>query len=201
VVDDRRGVGGRAGGRVRQLPHALTVVRAHGQSGKLTLAYPLTIDGMIYASSMVLLNAARRGLDRPWLAYFALGLGVAATLAANVVAGLAYGPVGALVAAWPAPALVISYELLMLVIRSSVKAMPVSIWGQPGLYPATPGSQPDALHPDAFGNGHGAPEGGKEAAELSRGELPSIRQVQREMHLGQPRAQQVHSYLELLARA
>ena len=101
--------------------HALTVVRAHGESGALALAYPLTIDGMIYASSMVLLNAARRGLDRPWLAYAALGMGIAATLAANVAAGLAYGPVGALVAAWPAPALVISYELLMLVIRSSVQ--------------------------------------------------------------------------------
>ena len=109
--------------------HALTVVRAHGESGALALAYPLTIDGMIYASSMVLLNAARRGADRPWLAYAALGLGIAATLAANVAAGLAYGPIGALVAAWPAPALVISYELLMLVIRSSVQTAPA---GQEG---------------------------------------------------------------------
>jgi hypothetical protein len=106
--------------------HALTVVRAHGESGGLALAYPLTIDGMIYASSMVLLNAARRGAERPWLAYAALGLGIAATLAANVAAGLAYGPVGALVAAWPAPALVISYELLMLVIRTSVETAPGS---------------------------------------------------------------------------
>jgi hypothetical protein len=104
--------------------HALTVVRAHGESGVLALAYPLTIDGMIYASSMVLLNAARRGADRPRLAYAALALGIAATLAVNVAAGLAYGAVGALVAAWPAPALVISYELLMLVIRSSVAAAP-----------------------------------------------------------------------------
>ena len=61
--------------------HALTVVRAHGESGALAMAYPLTIDGMIYASSMVLLNAARPGLDRPRLAYVALGLGIAATLA------------------------------------------------------------------------------------------------------------------------
>ena len=63
--------------------HALTVVRAHGESGALALAYPLTIDGMIYASSMVLLNAARRGAERPWLAYAALGIGIAATLAAK----------------------------------------------------------------------------------------------------------------------
>ncbi len=59
--------------------------------------------------------------------------------------------------------------------------------------------QPAAPHPAASGNGHGAPEGGKEATELAAGELPSVRRVQREMHLGQPRAQQVRSYLEVLA--
>ena len=102
--------------------HALQVVTAHGESGALAKAYPLTIDGLIYAASMVLLDAARRSARAHWLAYVALGLGIAATLAANVAAGLAYGPVGAVVAAWPAPALVIAYELLMLVIRGSVAA-------------------------------------------------------------------------------
>jgi transposase-like protein len=47
------------------------------------------------------------------------GLGISATVAVNVTAGLAFGVVGAIVAAWPAPALVISYELLMVVIRSA----------------------------------------------------------------------------------
>ena len=169
--------------------HALTVVRAHGETGPLALAYPLTIDGMIYASSMVLLNAARRGIDRPALAYVALGLGIAATLAANIAAGLAYGPVGAIVAAWPAPALVISYELLMLVIRSSVAPVP----GVP------------EVHPIALTNGHAAPEGGQEAAErfaahLAAGVVPSVRAIRREMHLGQPKAQEVHAYLTALTR-
>jgi hypothetical protein len=36
---------------------------------------------------MVLLNAARRGLNRRRLAYVALRLGIAATLAANIAAG------------------------------------------------------------------------------------------------------------------
>jgi hypothetical protein len=114
--------------------HALAVVRAHGETGAVARAYPLTIDGLIYAASMVLLNAARRGLDRPRLAYVALGLGVSATLSANIAAGLAYGPVGAIVAAWPAPALVISYELLMLVIRTSVAR------AAPAVEPAVPAS-------------------------------------------------------------
>jgi hypothetical protein len=113
--------------------HALQVVRVHGESGALALADPLTIDGLICAASMVLLNATRQGIKAHWLAYVALGLGIAATLAANVAAGLASGPVGALVASWPAPALVISYELLMIVIRSSVR--PAS---EPGTVPGPP---------------------------------------------------------------
>ena len=49
----------------------------------------------------------------------AAGLGIAATLAANVAHGLGHGLIGAAVAAWPAVALVGSYELLMMVIRGS----------------------------------------------------------------------------------
>jgi hypothetical protein len=162
--------------------HALQVVSEHGETGWLARCYPLTVDGLIYASSMVLLNAARRGLDRPPLAYAALVLGIAATLAANVAAGLANGPEGALEAAWPAPALVISYELLMLVIRTSV----------------TPA-------PGALANGNGAPEGGPEAAErfaddLAAGDVPLVRAIRREMHLGQPRAQAVREYLAAITR-
>ena len=53
------------------------------------------------------------------LARWLLGLGIAATLAANVAHGLGHGLIGAAVAAWPAVALVGSYELLMMVIRGS----------------------------------------------------------------------------------
>ena len=48
-----------------------------------------------------------------------LALGIVATLAANVLHGLDHGPIGAAVAAWPALALVGSYELLMTLIRTS----------------------------------------------------------------------------------
>ena len=101
--------------------HALQVVRVHGEGwpGPVAQLYPLTIDGLIYAASMVLLDAARRRAAPPVLAYAALGLGIAATLAANVAAGLVYGPAAAVIAAWPAPALVISYELLMFLVRTS----------------------------------------------------------------------------------
>ena len=159
--------------------HALTVVRAHGESGALAMAYPLTIDGMIYASSMVLLNAARRGLDRPWLAYAALGLGIAATLAANVAAGLAYGAVGALVAAWPAPALVISYELLMLVIRSSVQTTPAG-HDEPVLTQVALDAEQAAQNALRATTTAGNPLSGRQLADrfgLSRAQAASVQQM------------------------
>jgi hypothetical protein len=83
---------------------------------------PLTVDGLIYARSMVMLDLARRKTPAPALAQWLLGRGIAATLAANVAHSLGHGPVGAAVAAWPAVALVGSYELLMMVIRGSQAA-------------------------------------------------------------------------------
>jgi hypothetical protein len=55
----------------------------------------------------------------PALARWLLGLGIVATLAANVAHGLGHGIIGAVVAAWPALALVGSYELLMVILRSA----------------------------------------------------------------------------------
>ena len=86
----------------------------------------LTVDGLVYASSMVMLDSARRKTPIPTLARWLLGLGIAATLAANVAHGLGHGPVGAAVAAWPAVALVGCYELLMMVIRGSQAVPPAS---------------------------------------------------------------------------
>jgi hypothetical protein len=54
---------------------------------------------------MAMLDSARRGVRVPALARWLLGLGIAATLAANVAHGLGHGPIGATVAAWPVVAL------------------------------------------------------------------------------------------------
>jgi hypothetical protein len=102
--------------------HAYDVVRAHGEHGILARLYPGTIDGLIYSASMVLLDAARRDVKSPPLARWLLVAGIGATLFANVLAGAAYGLLGAAVAAWPALALVGSYELLMWLVRHGVTA-------------------------------------------------------------------------------
>jgi hypothetical protein len=157
--------------------HAYDLVRAHGESGWTARLVPLTVDGLIYASSMVMLDSARRKAPVPTLARWLLGLGIAATLAANVAHGLGHGLAGAAVAAWPAIALVGSYELLMIVIRSSQAAAD-----------GTPEAD------------HGADPLRGRAAELFVGQLavdrvPSVRAIRAQLHVGQPRAQRLRNYL------
>ena len=98
--------------------HAYAVVRAHGESGITARLEAATIDGLVYASSMCVLYAARHRVPVPSLARWLLGLGIAATLTANMAQGWSHGPVGAVVAAWPAVSLVGSYELLVWLIRN-----------------------------------------------------------------------------------
>jgi hypothetical protein len=99
--------------------HAYAVVRAHGESGITARLEPATIDGLVYASSIVVLSAARHRVPVPSLARWLLGVGIAATLMANMAQGWSHGPVGAVVAAWPAASLAGSYELLVWLIRTS----------------------------------------------------------------------------------
>jgi len=170
-------VGVAAVAAVTSYEHAYDLVRAHGEAGWTARLVPLTVDGLVYASSMVMLDSARRGMPVPALARWLLGLGIAATLAANVAHGLGHGPVGAAVAAWPAVALVGCYELLMMVIRGS-HAVTGGMLGRT-----------NALDPL-----------GERAAEIFAGQLaadrvPSVRAIRAQLHVGQPRAQRLRNSL------
>jgi len=81
---------------VASYEHAYALVRAHGEAGWTARLVPLTVDGLIYASSMVMLDSARHKTSVPTLARWLLGLGIATTLAANVAHGLVSCQVGAL---------------------------------------------------------------------------------------------------------
>jgi hypothetical protein len=94
--------------------HAYELVRSHGESGATARLVPFTVDGLIWAASMVV----RRGQPVPRLAAWSLGARIVATVGANLAHGVGHGPVGALVSAWPALALVGSFELLMMLIRT-----------------------------------------------------------------------------------
>jgi len=116
--------------------HAYAVLQAHGETGITARLEPATIDGLVYASSMVVLYAARHRVPVPPLARWLLGLGIAATLTANMAQGWSHGPVGAVAAAWPAVSLVGSYELLVWLLRTSGTAEPRPSAGH--LYEAAP---------------------------------------------------------------
>jgi Protein of unknown function (DUF2637) len=98
--------------------HAYELVRSHGESGMTARLLPFTVDGLIWAASMVVLDAGRRNRPVPRLAAWSLGAGIVATVGANLAHGAGHGPVGVLVSAWPALALVGSFELLMMLIRT-----------------------------------------------------------------------------------
>ena len=90
--------------------HVATLALHYGQPPLAAYLLPLSIDGMVATSSLVLLRSARAGVSAPWLARGGLVLAVLATLAANVASGLPAGWPGALLAGWPAVAFVISAE-------------------------------------------------------------------------------------------
>lgn len=107
--------------------HALTVARDHGETGATAYMTPITIDGLVIVASMVMLDAARRRQHPPGLAWCALALGIGATLAVNILYGVQHGPVGAVIAAWPAVALTIAVELLMGMIRRRAVPAPAPV--------------------------------------------------------------------------
>lgn len=160
--------------------HASALVRAHGESGWTGRLIPLTVDGLIYASSMAMLDSARRGVRVPSLARWLLGLGIVATLAANVAHGLGHGIIGAAVAAWPAVALVGSYELLMMIIRGAQASTAAPCPHDGASVVVDPLGEQAAV---VF------------AAELAADRVPSVRAIRAALHVGQPRAQRLREYL------
>ncbi|MFA1539393.1 DUF2637 domain-containing protein [Actinomadura monticuli] len=102
--------------------HAYELVHSHGESGPTARLVPFTVDGLIWAASMVILDASRQKHPAPPLAKWSLAVGIVATVGANVAHGASHGPIGAIVSAWPALALVGSFELLMTLTRAAARS-------------------------------------------------------------------------------
>jgi hypothetical protein len=100
--------------------HVATLALAYGQPPLAAYLLPLSIDGMVATSSLVLLRSARAAVSAPRLARAGLVLAVAATLAANVASGLPSGWPGALLAGWPAVAFVVSAKTAISMSRRRV---------------------------------------------------------------------------------
>jgi hypothetical protein len=157
------------------------------ETGWTARLIPLTVDGLICASSMVMLDSARRKVPVLALARWLLGLGIAATLAANVAHGLGHGLIGAAVGAWSAVALAGSYELPMMSIRGA-RSLP-GVAGHCGAADRVPGADPLRRTPCRC----------PPTNSLLR--VPSVRTIHARLHVGQPRAQRMRAYLAALIGA
>lgn len=90
----------------------------HMYHGATAYLLPLSVDGLIVYSSLVLLYAAKQKVEVPSLGRFTLWLGILATVAANVAYGLPGGLIGATVSAWPAVAFICTVETGMQLAKS-----------------------------------------------------------------------------------
>ncbi|GAA3757327.1 DUF2637 domain-containing protein [Salinactinospora qingdaonensis] len=98
--------------------HMFELALRHGEPQWRAALFPLSVDGMIVASSMALLNDARQGNRGGLLPWSLLILGSAASLAANVaVADPSLW--SRVIHAWPSFALMGAYELLMRQFRAT----------------------------------------------------------------------------------
>lgn len=165
-------VGVAAVAAVASYEHAYVLVRAHGEAGWTGHMVPLTLDGLVYASSMVMLDAARRKTLVPALARRLLGLGIAATLAADVAHGLVGG--GGRLAGGRA-------GRLLRAAHDGGPRFPAATGGVSGSM-----GIPDPLSGQAVE---------VFADQLAGDRVPSIRAIRVRLHVGQPRAQRLRDYL------
>jgi Protein of unknown function (DUF2637) len=197
--------------------HVEVLALTSGQTLVAARCLPVSIDGLVVASSMVLLDYARRGIPAPVLARVLLGLGVAATLTANAAAGASHGVAGVAVSMWPAVAFIGSAEAFLTLVRGQAQAVPEEASERvpeavPDLpVPAVPKTVPDTV-PEAppartrtarralprsrsRARGVHRPEV-VFAAELEAGQLPGIRVIKNRMKVGQDKAREYRAFLE-----
>ena len=91
--------------------HMQEVAERAGEQWRAWLL-PLSVDGLVVAASMALLTRRRAGLPGGRLAWVALLGGVGASLAANIAAAEPTAT-ARVVAAWPALAFAVAFELLL----------------------------------------------------------------------------------------
>ena len=194
----------------------------HGQTMLAAMLLPLSIDGTVAASSLVMLRSARMKLPTPMLARVMLVLAVLATLACNVLFGAGFGIVGALLSGWPAVAFIGCAEMAIGMIRRARPTAPQVVADVhevvpiPALdndartvTPAVPEAVPTPPVPDARGAvarrarrrpvDHARKAERKYAGHIADGRVPSLRAVMADLHLGQDRAREIRQHLSSLA--
>lgn len=102
--------------------HMYELALRHGEPEWRAALFPLSVDGMIVASSMTLLSDARHGRKGGVMPWALLIIGSGASLAANVAVA---DPTmwSRVIHAWPSFALIGAYELLMREFRTAARGV------------------------------------------------------------------------------
>lgn len=169
---------------------------------------PLAGDGLVIASSWVMLAAAKQGTQIPARARITFWAGVAATVAANGAFGYSHGITAALLSLWPVLAYLGCMEMLTW-LQANLGMQPVK---QPRRTRAASGLA------DADAPGLPQPDAGDELkdrrdlkehqslAELlaaaekrfpdfrTAGKMPTLRAIQTALSVGQPKAYDVQNH-------
>ena len=148
---------------------------------------PFAVDGLIVVGSVVLLTEAAAW----WLGWLGVGPGVTISLFANVESGIRYGVLAAIWAGIPA----VAFSLATFMLERWLKAQAEHV------VPELSQTAVPAV-PAVYLNGSGLHPAEAEpfADELARGEIPTIRRIRDELHVGQPKAQEIRARLSALAR-
>jgi hypothetical protein len=97
--------------------HQFELAAGHGESALTDKLLPISIDGLLLAGTLAVLDASRRQTGHAWAARITVGLGVGMTMWANIVHGLAFGWTGIILSGWPPVALMAAIEVLARMVR------------------------------------------------------------------------------------
>ncbi len=113
--------------------HQVAVALHAGERAELAHLIPLSVDGMLIVASIAMVDDRNRGATPRLSARIAFGIGIVASVAANVAAALPTIE-GRIVAAWPAVALLLVVEILSRRGRTAdVKPIDVAVTSVPGI--------------------------------------------------------------------
>jgi hypothetical protein len=176
----------------------------HGLHSGWAVLWPVQLDTFIAVGELALFVAmADRWPGRSRVfAWVVVSVGLGASVAGNVGHIAGTDVASKLTAAVPplaaAAALTVGLGVLKRVVAMNSSPHPPST-GSSAAEHTVPAVEHTAPEPPAALNGHAAEAVELYAADLASGAVPSIRRIRREMHVGQPRAEQVRAYLAGLA--
>jgi hypothetical protein len=172
-----------------------------------------SIDGMIITSTLVLMAANRAKIERMWLAYVGVWLGIIATLAANIAYGYPDGLLSAVWSTWPAICFVVSVETIAQLSRRKRKrnvrkpalapidlntgASLVTANKAPRVMTKSPGPPPghEPVYAKATTDRMDA-HGVTTPKDLpNKGKVPGIKAIRNELKCGQPVAYEVQAIM------